>query len=354
LELAHPRTGAVLVWEVAPDFSRPPGDGLRAAIIDQAETTAFRAIHGAADGAPGEYGERLGGWILVEGEGSGPSARSRLPAVSPAETGQGAESRAEPVVGVYFKQLRRQIRQTTPPDVSPRLLTGQAAPARFEVRENGLRFELSFTEGYSTGLFLDQRDNRRRLLTRHVAAAFPLLAREDGAGELLNCFAYTCAFSVCGAAGGMRTTSLDLSRKYLDWGRRNFALNGLDSAAHDFIYGDVFEWLQRLAKKGRRFQTVVLDPPTFSRSREHGDFRAESDYADLVSLALPLLASGGVLLASTNAARLLPERFVTQVRSAVTAAGRRVLLEHYVPQPPDFPVTREEPAHLKTLWMRIG
>lgn len=360
LELAHPRSGAVLHWEAVADFTRPPGAVLREAIVVPGETDAFRRIHGAADGTPGEYVERLGDWTLVEGEGESASRRC-LEAAAPgpasasdacAGTGDGRAAGGTP--GIYFKQLRRQVRQTAVPDASPRLLQGSAAPERFVVRENGLRFEMSFTEGYSTGLFLDQRDNRRRLITGHVASGFPLGTAGAPPGAVLNCFAYSCGFSVAAAAGGYRTTSLDLSRKYLDWGRRNFSLNGLDPAAHDFIYGDVFDWLQRLAKKERRFQTVVLDPPTFSRSREHGDFRAESDYPELVTLALPLLSPGGVLLASTNASRLTPERFVEQVRSAVTSTGRRVVQEHYVPQPPDFPVTREEPAYLKTFWVRVS
>src|ERR1700722_7436295 len=129
---------------------------------------------------------------------------------------------------------------------------------------------LSFTEGYSVGLFLDQRDNRRRFLTNHVAADFPLFPNGAAGAEVLNTFAYTCGFSVCAAKAGARTTSLDLSKKYLDWGKRNFALNGLDPAAHDFIYGDTFDWLRRLAKKGRAFDPVVLDPPTFSQSKEPG------------------------------------------------------------------------------------
>ena len=240
-------------------------------------------------------------------------------------------------------------------EASPQLLTGAAAPERFPVHENGVTFELSLTEGYSVGLFLDQRDNRRRLLTGHVAAGFPLGAEgQAGVPEVLNCFAYTCGFSVCAALGGARVTSLDLSRKYLDWGRRNFELNGLDPAGHDFIYGDVFDWLRRLAKKARQFDVLILDPPTFSRSQEHGDFRSETDYGLLVSLALPLLRANGVLLASTNTARLMPASFVAQVRGAILGAGRGIVQEHYVPQPPDFPITREEPAYLKTLWLRIA
>ena len=144
-----------------------------------------------------------------------------------------------------------------------------------------------------------------------------------------------------------------MSKKYLDWGRRNFAHNGLDPIAHDFIFGDTFDWLQRMARKQRKFGLIILDPPTFSRSKERGDFRAEQDYGRLVGAALGILAPRGVLLASTNAARLAPETFLAQIRDAVRIGGRTVRQEHYVPQPIDFPVTREEPAHLKTVWMRI-
>ena len=153
---------------------------------------------------------------------------------------------------------------------------------------------------------------------------------------------------------GARTTSLDLSKKYLEWGKRNFALNDLDPTQHDFIYGDTFDWMRRLAKKGRTFDAIILDPPTFSQSKESGVFRAEKDYGKLVTAALPLLKPGGVLLASTNAADLLPERFLDQINEAVHAARRKVVQQHYVPQPPDFPISRDEPAYLKTVWLRIG
>jgi 23S rRNA G2069 N7-methylase RlmK/C1962 C5-methylase RlmI len=82
-------------------------------------------------------------------------------------------------------------------------------------------------------------------------------------------------------------------------------------------------------------------------------FKADRNYGELVEAALPLLKSGGVMLASTNATELKPERFLGMARVAVQSANRRILREHYVPQPPDFPVTREEPAHLKTVWLRV-
>ena len=152
----------------------------------------------------------------------------------------------------------------------------------------------------------------------------------------------------------MRTTSLDLSKKYLEWGRRNFTLNGLDPAAHDFIYGDTFDWLRRLAKKGRAFDALVLDPPTFSQSKENGVFRVEKNFGELVAAALPVLKPGGILLASTNAADWPPEKFLVAVESAVHAEKRKILSQHYVPQPPDFPVSRAEPAYLKTVWLKVS
>ncbi len=250
---------------------------------------------------------------------------------------------------MYHKFLARRVRQTATDTASPRLMFGRNAPARFIVRENGISFELSFDEGYSTGLFLDQRDNRQRLLTGHVAAGFEL----PPAAAVLNTFAYTCGFSVAAAKAGARTTSLDLSKKYLEWGKRNFTLNEFDPAGHDFIYGDVFDWFRRLAKRGRRFDVLLLDPPTFSQSRRSGVFRAEKDYGDLVSAALPLLNRPGVLFASSNAATWAPADFIGVLSSSIRSVRRKILQLHYAPQPPDFPVTRAEPAYLKTAWLRL-
>jgi 23S rRNA (cytosine1962-C5)-methyltransferase len=97
----------------------------------------------------------------------------------------------------------------------------------------------------------------------------------------------------------------------------------------------------------------VLDPPTFSQSKESGVFRAEKDYGRLVTAALPLLKTRGVLFASTNAADWQPEKFLTELDKAINAAKRRVIQRHYVPQPPDFPISRAETAYLKTVWLRI-
>jgi len=343
ISFAHPATGKPVTFHAPANFDADPRLALRAALIDPQETNAFRLIHGASDGWPGWYVERLGKFLLSQSEQPlRAEQREKLARLAKIFSASGA----------YHKILSRQVRRTTATEASPQPVWGEAAPERFEIRENGIRYELGFNEGYSTGLFLDQRDNRRRFLTGHIAADFPQLLTLNY--QLLNCFAYTCGFSVCAAMAGAKTTSLDLSKKYLAWGRRNFALNGLDPAAHDFIYGDAFDWLRRLAKKGRVFDAVALDPPTFSQSKEHGVFRAEKDYGKLVVAALPLVKPGGVLFASTNAGDWPPEKFLADVEKAIHSSRRKILQRHHVPQPPDFPINRAEPAYLKTVWLRIG
>lgn len=315
-------------------------------------TNAWRVVHGAASGWPGWYVDRLGDYLLSQADREATDRQRKELERWCAQLG---------LKGAYHKQLDRQLQTKTasPGQACPALLVGLPAPPRFEVVENGVRYWLSFAEGYSTGLFLDQRDNRRRLLTGQVAGPFRL---GSGGAEsatplagltVLNTFAYTCSFSVCAALAGAVATSLDLSRKYLDWGRDNFRLNGLDPEQHDFIYGDCFNWMKRLAKKGRQFDLVIIDPPTFSRSKESGVFRAETDYGKLVTLALGLLTAGGVLLACTNAVRLRSGDWLTRVRAAVAESGRRIEAEHLSPQPADFPTNYEEPAYLKVNWMRV-
>jgi 23S rRNA (cytosine1962-C5)-methyltransferase len=365
ISFAYPATGKPVTFRAPANFDADPRLTLRAALIDPQEMDAFRVIHGASDGWPGWYVERLGKFLLSQSE-------QPLRAEQREELARLAKLFF--ATGAYHKILSHQVRRTTAAEASPQLVLGEAAPERFEICENGIRFELGFNEGYSTGLFLDQRDNRRRFFTGHIAAEFPLYVgqasrlspislnifsekdgdRRDACPTVLNAFAYTCGFSVCAAKAGARTTSLDLSKKYLEWGRRNFTLNGLDPAAHDFIYGDAFDWLRRLAKKGRAFDAVALDPPTFSQSKEHGVFRAEKDFGKLVATALPLVRPGGVLFASTNAADWPPEKFLADVEKAIHSARRKILQRHHVPQPPDFPISRAEPAYLKTAWLRIG
>jgi 23S rRNA (cytosine1962-C5)-methyltransferase len=157
--------------------------------------------------------------------------------------------------------------------------------------EEGLCYEIDFLAGYSCGLFLDQRANRRTLRASKVKS-------------ILNLFSYTCSFSVAGAAGGAQTLSIDLSKPALARGRRNFALNGLSLEGHRFIADDAFDVLPRLARRKEKFDAIVLDPPTFSRGRNGRLFRAERDFGRLIELAFTCTVPGSVILLSANCSKL--------------------------------------------------
>lgn len=350
LALGHPATGRTTVFRAAGAFEDWDNArfSLRAALIDAEATNAYRVLHGAADDRPGWYVERFGDYLL---------SQSREPPTALQRVELARLAKVLSARGACHRILQRVPGRAAPDSASTEAVVGEPPPERFGIRENGLRFEVGFRQGCSVGLFLDQRDNRRRLLTGHIAPGFALgssLIAHPSPCEVLNAFAYTCGFSVCAAQTGARTTSIDLSKRYLDWGRRNFTLNHLDPDRHDFLHGDALDWLRRLGRKQRRFDLILLDPPTFSQSKESGVFRAEKDYGRLLSAALALLRAGGVLFASTNAADWPPEQFLAAVARPIQAARRPVLQRHYAPQPPDFPVSRSEPAYLKTVWLRIG
>lgn len=230
------------------------------------------------------------------------------------------EKNALPLRRVFGKFIPRQNADR----IAPTLLSGDPAlPLNTVVEENGLRYGLDFAAGYSAGLFIDQRANR----------AF---VRRAGVKRLLNTFAYTCSFSVAAAAAGAATMSIDLSKKSLDRGRENFALNSLDSAPHTFLADDVLEVLPRLARRGEKFDAIILDPPTFSRGNKGRRFQVEHDLEALLAAALEVATPRARLLISTNCARLDKPALERIVRFTLKLA-RRIGDLHREPDLPDIP-----------------
>jgi 23S rRNA (guanine2445-N2)-methyltransferase / 23S rRNA (guanine2069-N7)-methyltransferase len=187
-------------------------------------------------------------------------------------------------LGVDPKQvvLKRRERQT-----GTRQYERQGEQGAFmEVTEAGARLLVNLTDYLDTGLFLDHRPLRTRI------------QREASGKRFLNLFCYTGAATVHAAKGGARaTTSVDLSRTYLDWARRNLALNGL-SERHQMVQSDVMTWLEEAREE---YDLVFIDPPTFSNSkRMEGVFDVQRDHVRLLDLAMARLAKGGVLYFSNN------------------------------------------------------
>jgi 23S rRNA (cytosine1962-C5)-methyltransferase len=243
--------------------------------IRQSGTNALRLVDGRGDGIEGiEIDDFAGRWLVQTREGIFP------------EWLRGAEGARS----IYWKRLRQEKE-------APAWVEGEEAGEPFEIVENGMRFWIDFTAGYSQGIFLDQRDNRAE--TRRRAKGL----------RVLNCFAYTCGFGMAAALGGAETVNIDLSKRYLEWGRRNYALNGVEMAGHEFIYGETLNWIERFARKGRRFDLVILDPPTFSRDSAGKVFTVESGFAPLVRAAEAVLSETGGLFCSTNQRTLTAEGF---------------------------------------------
>lgn len=160
----------------------------------------------------------------------------------------------------------------------------------FMVREGGHRFIVNLTDHLDTGLFLDHRETRALVGT--LAAG----------RRVLNLFCYTGSFSVYAARNkAASTTSVDLSKTYLDWARRNFELNGLEFGRNRLVQADVVRFLEEERTSKDRYELIVLDPPSFSNSkRMQGVLDVQRDHVALVRGCLSLLAPGGELLFSTN------------------------------------------------------
>ena len=283
-------------------------------------TDAYRLFDGKGDGADGLFIDVFAGHWLVQ-------TRDReFPEELLEEDFEGCRS-------MWWKCLEQEGRQ------APKRMHGEGQEGTFEIIENGVRYVIDFEAGYSQGIFLDQRLNRQHLIKELRSGT-----------ELLNCFAYTCAFSVAAGTAGAVTTSVDLSAPYLDWGRRNFEANGLDGSAHEFIKGDVVDWLGRFAKRGRAFGGVVLDPPTFSRNRDGKVFRAEKDYGGWVAKGARVVVPGGWMLCCSNCRTLGSANFEKMLREGLESAGRG----DYSLQAPQMPPEYRGEKYLKSYWIEIA
>jgi 23S rRNA (guanine2445-N2)-methyltransferase / 23S rRNA (guanine2069-N7)-methyltransferase len=160
-----------------------------------------------------------------------------------------------------------------------------------EVREGSCRLLVNFSDYLDTGLFLDHRTTRQMIEDQARGKRF------------LNLYAYTGVATLHAAAGGARTTTtIDMSHTYLDWAKRNMALNGFTGAEHQYIQADCTVWLTEQARSSKAaYDLIFLDPPTFSSSkRMETTFDVQRDHVELINHTMQLLAGGGVLIFSNN------------------------------------------------------
>ncbi len=244
-----------------------------------------------------------------------------------------SEKQSRPFRRVFSRFLPLQNHKRT----APVLVSGERDIQTASVaKESGISYSVDFTSGYSVGLFIDQRANRSYL-------------RRARCRRVLNTFAYTCSFSVAAALGGAETTSIDLSKKSLDRGQQNFALNGLDPEKHRFCADDVLEVLPHLARKHELFDAIVLDPPTFSRGNKGRRFQVEHDFETLLVAALEVAAPHARVLLSTNCTRLDGGQLESLARFCLKGSRRAAKFHR---EPPLIDVPAQFAA--QTLWLLLG
>ena len=310
----------------------------RAPLAADPQTDIYRLINGAADGLPGLTVDHYGGTLVASLYDDEPGDLRGLGDLEGLAQAAGARA-------IYVKYRLRQASRIADDQLAT------LAPAQpiygpdlgeFAAHEEGLSYVIRPGEGLSTGLFPDMREGRARV-------------RAWAAGRrVLNTFAYTCGFGVAATAGGAtRVLNLDLSKAFLEWGQANYRANDFEPDPHDFVFGDVFDWLARLAKRGDHFDLVILDPPGFSRTKSRA-FSAARDYGELAGLAARVTAPGGSILACCNVAELPWKSFRERVLAGVAAAGRTPEVKGVYHEPAlDFPTPMRGEPYLKMALVEV-
>ena len=213
------------------------------------------------------------------------------------------------------------------------------------VKENGVNFATYLNDGAMTGIFLDQRDVRKAIREKYSKGA-----------DMLNMFSYTGAFSVNAARGAANfTTSVDVAKRSRPKTIEQFTVNGIDMERQQIVVDDVFQYFKYAARKGKEFDLVVLDPPSFAKTKKR-TFSAAKDYTVLLKETIAITKNKGVIVASTNCSAFDMKRFKGFIDTACKETGTKYkVLEEYR-LPPDFRTSSAFPEgdYLKVVFFRIS
>jgi 23S rRNA (cytosine1962-C5)-methyltransferase len=300
------------------------------------DTDSYRLLNRTADGVPNLAVDKFNDVLIANLYSQGQPGQAPLALLKQVQTQTGARS-------VYIKYRPKQASRLTD---AQRAALAPAEPLLGEkveetvATENGTRYFIRPLEGLSVGLFLDMRE-QRAWVKKHAAGR-----------TVLNCFAYTCAFGLVAQQGGaQRAVNLDVSKPYLDWGKRNAELNDLSVDPKDYIFGDVFDWLKRFARSGQKFDLVILDPPAFSTTKQTR-FSVDQDYNSLIALAATVTTPGGCILACANAAELPAPAFKTRLQAGLQGYPSEIVSLSHEPAV-DFPLAPGREAYLKCARIRL-
>ena len=305
----------------------------RASFYEDKHTTCFRVLNGAGDGVGGLSIDYFEGYYLLTWYSVGIYAFKQeiVDALKASVSFKGIyQKKRFDTKGAYLAD-------------EDDFIEGEKAPEPLIVKENGAKFAIYLDDGAMVGVFLDQREVRKRIRDTYARGK-----------TLLNTFSYTGAFSVFGALGGAsKTTSVDLANRSRAKTREHFEINHIDADTQNIVVEDVFHYFKYALRKKMLFDVVVVDPPSFARSKKH-TFSAAKDYTKLLKEVIQITQKGGVIVASTNSANFDMKTFKSFIDKAFKELKLRYKIEQTFSLPKDFRVldTFREDDYLKVVFER--
>ncbi len=291
----------------------------RADYFADSETTAFRVFNGEGDGIGGLTIDYFDGYYMVSWYSAGIySLKHHV---------YGALDKILQYKGIYEKKRFDTKGQYIDQDD---FVMGEPGDFPIIIKENGMNFAVNLNDGAMTGIFLDQRDVRESILENYSEGR-----------SVLNTFSYTGAFSVAAMLGGAsKTTSVDLASRSEAKTIEQFSVNGIDYEQQEIRVMDVFDYFRYAKRHELKFGLVVLDPPSFARSKKY-TFSAAQNYPELLMDAIAITEMDGIIVASTNNASFGMKRFKTFIDKAFNETGSKYKILEESSLPKDFRTNRD-------------
>lgn len=308
--------------------------------FEDENTTAFRVFNGNGDGIDGltiDYFSKsntVDGFYLITWFN---------PAIyQEKETIVEALKQATTFKGIYQK-IKFQNNNFI--EITDDFICGEKAPEPLIVKENNVNFAIYLDDGAMVGIFLDQRKIRKIIKDKY-----------SNGKTVLNTFSYTGAFSVYASLGGAtKTTSVDLANRSLPKTIEQFEINNIDIQKQDIIVQDVFSYFKYAIKKNISFDLVVVDPPSFARSKKMV-FSVPKDYVKLLKEIIQITSKDGVIVASTNYSKLNMRVFKHMIEQAFQELNYKYQIEETFSLPKDFKILDEkmQENYLKVVFIKKG
>ncbi len=305
---------------------------LRSNFFKDSSTTAFRVFNGEGDGIGGVTVDYFDGYYMISWYSEGIySLREQIITALKETTEFKAiyEKKRFDTKGKYVEQ--------------DDFVAGTPGDFPIIVKENDMNFAIDLNDGAMTGIFLDQRDVRRAIRDNYAEGK-----------NMLNTFSYTGAFSVAAALGGAnKTTSVDLASRSLGKTIEQFSINGIDFEEQDIKVMDVFHYFKYAIRHELKFDLVVLDPPSFARTKKM-TFSTAKDYPKLLKDAISITEKKGIIVASTNNASFGMKKFKSFIEQAFSETKTKYKIVEQYGLPKDFRATREYPEfhYLKVVFIQ--